>query len=231
MSDLVKNEYELAKQCLWCPKGCHDWHIREEEGRYHLWTAYWNAINTPDIDNLLLARVLMMMNHWCHYYHDYDRLHKFIEPAKKAYDAAIAIGEEYPGKEYEHLKRIFEDLEYTVEFTAELGDSYEKSYKIIKGLEDVEDFSMYDSKVIEFRQDDKTVDIVLLYDGRTKVKIRASDIYNININTDPLISYIYSFYAYREPWCKDRITCRIGDYLFNCTNIEVVESSKVEEEK
>ena len=88
----IANDYEEAKKCLWCPKNSGVWYRDEDKGMYHLWRAYFEAVQATTKDDLLYARVLMMMNDEQHNLHEYTRFHKYIAPAKEAYERAIQRG-------------------------------------------------------------------------------------------------------------------------------------------
>ena len=96
---------------FWCRKNASGWHREEDKGTYHLWKAYYEASNSDEKDYLLYARILMMMYHdRQHIEYSYTCFHKYIAPAKEAYDKAIADGYIPSDKEIEKVKYYFESL-------------------------------------------------------------------------------------------------------------------------
>ena len=99
----IAEDYETAKQCLWCPKACN-WFRQEDKGRYHLWKAYYAATQAETKENLLYARILMMMNDEQYNAWEHDRFRKYVASAKEAYEVAIREGGKLPtAKEMEKV--------------------------------------------------------------------------------------------------------------------------------
>ena len=57
----IRAEYDKARACL-REDGKDGWHRKQEEGWYHLWTAYYLATNTEPKEPLIYARILSMLN-------------------------------------------------------------------------------------------------------------------------------------------------------------------------
>ena len=67
----ISDEYNAAKKCLWCPEHATEWLRDDDEGMYRLWRAYHLAANAEEKNDLLYARVLMMMSDEQHNIHSY----------------------------------------------------------------------------------------------------------------------------------------------------------------
>lgn len=222
----ISTDYNIAKQCLWCPKNASGWHREEDKGTYHLWKAYYEASNSDEKDYLLYARILMMMYHERqHIEHSYTRFHKYIAPAKEAYDKAITDGYIPSDKEIEKIKYYFESLKYELEKTSNDSKQIEEGYKCIDGLEAVHDFCFHDSKPIHFEHNKDAALLKLDYDGMV-VSFMFMGLYDVEVNGDPTTNWISDFYCYPAFHNKSLLQFDIGYYRILCEKISVVSVEK-----
>ena len=101
----IESDYEAAKACLWRPREAGEWHRVYAKGHFHLWKAYYAATQEEEKQDLLYARILMMMADEDREdrFNNYIRCHRYIAPAKHAYERAIQNNEVVCDKEYEEL--------------------------------------------------------------------------------------------------------------------------------
>jgi len=212
----IKDDYETAKFCLWCPKNVVTWKRNEELGYYHLWKAYYSAQQEEEKQNLLYARILIMMadEDSKHRFDNYTRFHRYIAPAKEAYERAIKNNEITPDKEYNELIKKYNYLKYMLA----LEDGSEESYSLIAGLNDIEDFCFHDAKPKRFVLNGDGAELVIEYYDLA-VRLIFKGIFDIQISTDPICDYINEFYCYKHFVIPERIVFDIGFYKIVCEEI------------
>lgn len=215
----IESDYEIAKACLWCPREDTNWHRDEEKGYYHLWKAYYNALQEEEKQNLLYVRILIMMSDEdrANRFNNYTCFHRYVSPAKLAYDKAIENNEIAPGEECEYLTRKYNYLKYMLA----LEDGSDDSYSLIVGLDKIEEFYFHDAKPKRFEviEDSAELDIQL-YDV-VSVRLKFKNIFDIQISTDPICDYINEFYCYKNFDIPERIVFDIGFYKIVCEEITV----------
>lgn len=212
----IKEDYDIARISLWCPKEAIEWKRDNDKGYYHLWKAYYAAIEQDEKEELLYARILIMMAREDRnsYFNHYYRFHKYIEPAKDAYDKAIANNELISDKEYEELVRTYNYLTYMLK----LEDGSKESYSLIPGLNELEEFCFHDSKPIRFEHLGDKAELDLEYYEIT-IRIRFERIFDIRLECDPVCNWINEFYCYRDFYIPERIVFDIGFYKIVCEAI------------
>ena len=211
----ILEDYETAKICLWGPENVKNWKRNEDKGFYHMWKSYYTALEQEEKRPLLYARILVMMAHIRRYMvSNYDCFHKYIEPAMKAYNEAIKLGENVPTQELESIKRDFESLEDELK----KEDEIEEGYALINGLNEINNFQFHDSKPIYFEHNEKEASLELDYDGNI-VRFKFSGIYEIEINGDPTCNWINNFYCYHWWYNKEIIYFDVGYYRIKCSRI------------
>ena len=217
----ISDEYKAAKKCLWCPKHSGNWWRDDDGGMYHLWRAYHLATAAEEKDSLLYARILMMMNDEIHNVYSHTRFHKYVEPAMAFYNKAIEAGDKPCEKELEKARFYYNSLKYELEMTAETSEQYEKSYSMIPGLNEIEDFQFHDSKPLHFEHDSTSAKLVLKYDSVT-VTFAFEGLVEIEVNGDPTVNWINDFYCYRAFHNDKLLKFDIGYYRILCENINIV---------
>jgi hypothetical protein len=213
----IESDYEAAKECLWCPREAGEWHRVDAKGHFHLWKAYYAATQEDEKQDLIYARILIMMadedRENC--FNNYIRFHRYIAPAKDAYERAIQNNEAVCDKEYEKLIRTYNYLKYMLD----MEDGSDESYSMICGLNEIEElFCFHDAKTIRFEHIGDTAEIDIKYYDVT-VRLIFKGIFDIQINTDPICDYINEFYCYKHFDIPERIVFDIGFYKIVCEQI------------
>ena len=222
----ISDDYNIAKQCLWCPKRESGWHREEGKGNYHLWKAYYAASNSAEKDNLIYARILMMMYYERNKFEfSYDCFHKYIAPAKEAYNKAIANGYQPYDKEIEKVDYYYESLKYEIEKTSNDSKQIEEAYKCIDGFEKISDFCFHDSKPIHFEHNRDTALLKLDYDGMV-VSFLFTGLYDLEVNGDPTTNWISDFYCYPAFHNKKLLRFDVGYYRILCEKISIASVEK-----
>ena len=213
----IESDYEVAKSCLWCPKEAIEWKRESERGYYHLWKAYYFAQQEDEKQDLIYARILIMMadEDRENLFNNYIRFHRYIAPAKDAYERAIQNNEVVCDNEYEKLIRTYNYLKYMLN----MEDGSDESYSMICGLNEIEElFGFHDAKPIRFEHIGDNAELDIKYHD-TSVRLKFSGIFDIRVETDPICDYIGEFYCYRIFDIPERIVFDIGFYEIVCEKI------------
>ena len=212
----IEADYGIAKICLWCPRDAVNWHKDEERGYFHLWKAYYTATKEEKKQNLLYARILIMMGDedCANRFDNYTRFHRYFAPAKEAYEKAIANNEVIPSEEYEELVEKYKYLKYMLD----MEDGAKESYSMIQGLDKAEAFCFHDAKPKRFEVVGDSAELDIEYYDVT-VRLIFKGIFNIQIDTDPICDYINEFYCYKNFDIHERIVFDIGFYKIECEKI------------
>ncbi len=220
--EAINTEYDQARACL-REDGKSGWRRKQEEGLYHLWTAYHLATNTEPKELLVYARILSMLNAECLFpWSDYDRYHKFVKPAAEAYSAAAAAGLTPTDRELEMNQFYNETLAYELDCQSR---DYDEQIKLISGYEKLNDFGFHDSKPIRFEQTGETARLTLQYND-IQVTFLFEGIIEFQAEGDPVTSWISEFCCYPCYHNKDLLFFDIGYYRFTCSRITVQEIIK-----
>ena len=219
----IADNYRTAKDCLWCPRHAGVWMRQDDKGRYHLWQAYYEAMTSEKKeDPLLYARILMMMSHENYNYSDYDRFHKFIAPAKDAYEDARASGQTVSDKELEEVNRYYDSLRYVLKKTENTKEQITDAYSCVEGLNDIEEFCFHDSKPVHFEHQDNRALLKLDYDGLC-VTFEFTGLMDVQVDGDPTCNWINDFYCYPLFWNPKYYYFDVGYYRITCEHIKVIE--------
>ena len=216
--DNIKFHYHKAKECLWCPKRSDGWYRRDDEGFYHLWQAYYLSKCEDEKRELIYARILMLMNHEMHSVSSYAKFHKFVAPAKEAYEKAKLKGAKVWEKEYQNICRTYESLEYELSKTKNDKAVIDEAHSLIEGLKDIKDFQFHDSKPIYFEHDKDSAVLILEFHD-LKVKLQFEGVIDINISCDPSCDWIMDFYCYRVFHNSKTIIFDVEFYKIFCERI------------
>jgi hypothetical protein len=213
----IESDYDAAKACLWCPREAGEWHRVDAKGHFYLWKAYYSATQEEEKQDLLYARILIMMadEDRENRFNNYILFHRYIAPAKDAYERAIQNNEAVCDNEYEKLIRTYNYLKYMLD----MEDGSDESYSMICGLNEIEElFCFHDAKTIRFEHVGDTAEIDIKYYDVT-VRLIFKGIFDIQINTDPICDYINEFYCYKHFDIPERIVFDIGFYKIVCEQI------------
>ena len=216
--DDIKFHYYKAKECLWCPKRSNGWYRRYDEGFFHLWQAYYLSKCEDDKKELLYARILMMMNHEMHSVSNYEKFHKFVAPAKDAYEKAKLNGGKVWEQEYKNICSTYESLKYELLKTKNDKEIIDEAYSLIEGLKDITDFQFHDSKPIYFEHDKNSAVLILEF-HELKVRLQFEGVIDLNISGDPSCNWIMDFYCYRGFYNPKTIIFDVGFYKILCEKI------------
>lgn len=221
----IAEDFEIAKQCLWAQDNKSGWHRDQDKGLYYMMEAYYLAITAEEKDNLLYARILMMV----HFENpsrgefEYTHFNKYVAPAKAAFDAAVLEGKKPTEKELEMVSKEYAYLKYVIEKTdgfqeeIEFKDIYDKVSELGNGAE----FSMCDSKPIYFEHDTDMA-ILKLKNEYTTVTLSFRGVLDITVSCDPLTDYVSEAYLYPCYGNKNRVCFDIGSYVILCESVEVI---------
>lgn len=220
----IRAEYNQARACL-REDGKDGWHRKQEEGWYHLWTAYYLATNTEPKEPLLYARILSMLNAECQFhYSDYDRYHLFVKPAEEAYSVAVASGLIPTDRELEMNQFYSETLAYQFEC---LNQDYEEQIKLISGYEKLEHFGFHDSKPVWFEQTGDTARLTLEYND-IQATFLFEGILDFHVEGDPVTSWISEFFCYPCYHNKELLFFDVEYYRITCKRITVEKIKKAD---
>ena len=220
----IIEEYNTARQCLWCPKHSGNWSRKENEGYYHLWRAYHLAHASETKQSLWYARVLFMMASEQRYKQsDYVVLNSYLRPCMVAYAEAKQSGDAPTNEEYENAKFLYDYFAHVEANTASTEEITERAYSYIEGFTSDINFQFHDSKIIGFSHDCTSAQLHLQYD-ETIVTILFEEIYEIEVNSvDPEVTWISDFDCYPTFHNADLLIFDVGFYKIMCKKIKLVE--------
>ena len=219
----IIEHYEKAKEYLWGSSNNVNWHRDDENGYYQMWLACHEAMKNPVKDHLWYARILfMMLTEQRKNFSDYKLLHDYANVFMEEYQLAIEAGTPPTDRELEAAKFERDWLQHKVECKTNEINDWEKSIQLIEGSELLGDFSFYDSEPTMFKHEKDRAFLKLKYKD-TVATFEFTDIYEIEIDCDPVTCYIDGFFCY--PFFRDnleRIVFDINQYKIICKNIRVV---------
>ena len=230
----IIDHYKKARDCFWGPKGVHTWHRDDENGYYHLWTAYHLAQESEEKDHLWYARILYMMlsehrSIFSDYYVDHDALYKFAIPMMKEFALATEEGNPPTEKELKIGKDRYEMLLYDEQCTSYETNSIEKSFQLIENSELLENFYYTDSVPILF-QYTQTSAILKLKNDQMVATLEFTGLYEIHVDCDPSCNWIEDFFCYPARKGDSRqIVFDIEYYKITCEHIKVLSVEKTDE--
>lgn len=217
---IIEN-YKTARDCLVCPKH-GNWMCQEDKGMYHLWSAYYAAINATEKNHLFYARILSLMG-WemRSKTSNYELLNKYYKPAIEQYDLAW---KENPNcgflSEIENVHQSYEYYKYLVEKgSIRSEEDYHAAVELLEGYECLDKFSFHDSKFIGLECGNESAVLKLEY-GEVYY-FEFSDIYDIELCCDPLTAYVSDFAIYRATSESEIIVFDIELLKITCKLIKV----------
>lgn len=198
------------------------WTCQEDKGMYHLWSAYYTAINAEEKNHLFYARVLSLMG-WemRSKSSNYELLNKYYKPAVEQYNLALKENPDCVNpKEMENVKKSYEHYKYIVEKSRIRTDAdYYNAIKLLEGHECLDEFSFHDSKFISLECNDESAVLKLQY--YDIYHFEFSDIDDIEMNFDPLTAYVSDFAIYQAAHDFETIVFDIEFLKIICKNIIV----------
>lgn len=218
----IIEDYKTARECLICPKKAKNWTRQEDKGMYHLWSAYYSALNAEEKNHLYYARVLSLMG-WemCPKSSNYELLNKYYKPAMEQYDLALKENPKctYPS-EVENVRKSYEHYKYLVEKSRiRTDEDYYDAIKLLEGYECLNEFSFHDSKFISLECNIESAVLKLQYGDIYHFEF--SDIYDIEMNCDPFTAYVSDFAIYQAAPDSETIVFNIQFLKIICKHIKV----------
>ena len=214
----ILEDYHIAKHCFY---DCHHeqgWRRDEETGLFHLWRAYHAATMAKEKQNLLFARVLMMMSRENHCVCNYTKFHRYVSPAMEAYKLALADENQPTQEELDYAQRCFDRLVYELDATSNSSEQYERAYLLIEGLNQIPDFQFHDSKPVRFEHSNTEATLELCW-SETTVQIQFKGVFEIYVSCDPLCNFVNDFYCYRDFDRPHLLIFDICEYRILCEKI------------
>jgi len=214
----IQEDYEKARFYLYPQKGKGYWARNDQKGHYYMWKAYHFACEEEQKEDLVYARILSLMARESRIREsDYDCYHRYIKPAKEAYDRSVESDKKPSDREIERCNNYYNDLKYRLE---QHKVPYEDILKCISGSEKLDDFEFHDSKPVWFEHTEEHARLKLRnYD--TEVTFLFEELYDVSINTDPMTDWVYDIECYPLYGCDDRFCFDIGFYTIVCSKISV----------
>lgn len=195
---------------------------QEDKGMYHLWSAYYTAINAEEKNHLFYARVLSLMGWEMRpKSSNYELLNKYYKPAVEQYNLTLKENPDCVNpKEMENVKKSYEHYKYIVEKSRIRTDAdYYNAIKLLEGHECLDEFSFHDSKFISLECNDKSAVLKLQY--YDIYHFEFSDIDDIEMNFDPFTAYVSDFAIYQAAHDFETIVFDIEFLKIICKNIIV----------
>lgn len=105
--DRIIEDYKIARKCLVYSRGTDCWIRQENKGMYHLWSAYYTALNAEEKNHLFYARDLSLMGWEMRAKSsNYELLNKYYKPAVEQYNLALKENPDCVNpKEVENVKK------------------------------------------------------------------------------------------------------------------------------
>lgn len=228
--DEIRCLYEKAKACLHNPEKIKKWKEKPKDGWFYLWNAYYYAAgDNENVDHRTYARILAMIAHELQFkIDDCDRYRKFLCPAVREYEKAIACGQEVNRKEYLDIKEECDFLDFQALHEEDTEENWKEIISLIENgeLMDEKSFQFHDSEVVYF-QHTKTEAILKLayYDLLAEFAFR--DVCSIEIDTDPFVNWVLDFHCYKD-WRTGNLDFEAGVYHIICKGIVL---QRIEEKK
>lgn len=194
--------YEKAKVCLQNPEKIKKWKEKPKDGWFYLWNAYYyaSAADRENMDHKTYARILAMIAHELHFkIDDNDRYRKFLSPAVREYEKAIACGQEVNRKEYLDIKEECDFLDFQALHEEDTEENWKEIVSLIENgeLMDEKSFQFHDSEAVYFQHTKTEAILKLAYDDFLAV-FAFQDVCSIEIDTDPLVDRVLDFHCYRD---------------------------------
>lgn len=196
--DRIIEDYKIARKCLVYSRGTDCWIRQENKGMYHLWSAYYTALNAEEKNHLFYARDLALMGWEMRAKSsNYELLNKYYKPAVEQYNLALKENPDCVNpKEVENVKKNYEHYKYIVEKSSiRTDEDYYNAIKLLEGYECLDEFSFHDSKFISLECKEESAVLKLQCDDIYHFEF--SDIYDIEMNCDPLTAYVNDFAIYQ----------------------------------
>ena len=226
----IIDHYKKARDCFWCPEGVQNWHGDDENGYYHLWTAYHLAQESEEKEHLWYARILYMMadEMQCKF-HVFKVFRRYAEPMMKEFALAEQAGTPPTEKELAAARNMHYWMAYNVECHSYETNDVEQSISLIDNNELLKHFNFHDSLPVFFTHDGRTAVLKLQY-NELVATLEFINIFDIYVDGDPTCSYILEFFCYPvRKGDRRQIVFDIEYYRITCEHIKVLSVEKVDE--
>lgn len=227
----IIDHYQKARECFWCSEDLHNWHRDDENGYFHLWTAYHMAKESSKKDHLWYARILYMMlsehrSKFSQCYAKHDYLHKFAIPMMEEFSLAAKEGNPPTEKELTIGKRCYEGLLYDEQCHSDESNDADETFQLIENSELFKDFCYTDSVPVLF-QHTQTSAILKLKSGNMVATLQFTGLWEINVNCDPTAIWVEDLFCYPiEKSDFSHIVFEIDCYKITCEHIKVLSVGK-----
>lgn len=218
----IKDDYKKARDCLWGPKH-GNWGRDERNGYYYMWKAYHEAYEAEEKHPLWYGRILAMMASENRYKENpYFILHRYVEPALEQFRLCNDETWQPSQKEVGIIQDMYDDLTYSFSWRESDNYQYEKMVGFIENNQALGDFYFHDSKVISFRHDMNSAELVLSLDGTT-VTFGFYGVSSVSVEgVDPEITYLSDFYCYPVRLNSSMLYFDVEFYKIYCRTIKVL---------
>lgn len=218
----IIDDYKNAKDRLWYKKGNSMLQPADGDAHYYLWSAYYKAQRAESVNHLWLGRILYLIaDKYRFKFSDYDILNKYAEPAFHEFEKAMASNEEHPfDKEFESARQLYKHLKYHEDNQKDCLEKYAQIINCLEGDPLPEHFDFYDSQPQSFETHGNKATLSFEHDN-SLIILHFDDVYEININTDPVTDFIQEFYCYPDFGRNNLILFDIGFYKILCAHIRV----------
>ena len=236
--DEIIQHYKKARDCFWLPKDSKTWHRDDENGYFHLWTAYHMAQECEEKNHLWYARILYMMlsefkGRFSNSYVNYQKLHKYAIPMMEEFSLAVEEGNPPTEKEFEIGKLYYESLLYDEQCHSDESNGSDEAFQLIENGELLKDFYYTDSVPILF-QHTKTSAILKLENDQEVATLEFTGLYEINVDCDPYSNWVEELFCYPSSSLKgnfNHIIFEVEGYRITCEHIKALSVERVEESK
>ena len=222
--ETIIEHYKKARKCFWLPKNTKNWHRDDDNGYYHIWTAYHMAKESEEKEHLWYGRILyMMLSEHRFMYSNYKLLHKFAIPMMEEFNLAIEDGDSPTEKEFKTAKRYYDWLIYDEKCHSNEYNGSDKSFQLIENGELLKEFDYIDSVPVHFEHNLDSA-ILKLKSGETVATFEFSDILEINLSGEPYSNWVEDFFCYPRRIDKDgpnELIFEIDNYKIICKHIKV----------
>lgn len=216
--DRIRSDYEKAEAALDATASRGLRRPKEDIGRYYLWKAYHSASTADEVkDHLLYARILTRMAYENDHRVQGDMFTKYLIPALKEYDKAVAAGQQPDGEEYERVQHSVDCFLHDQQSKAA---PQEEHLRMIDGHEKLGDFNFFFSKTVSFEHKGTTIRMALRTE-QTEVTLRFDDVVETHVLLFDFQNCCHKVLCYRPEYSPDRVIFEMNFYMIICGKVTV----------